>query len=242
MKRQIVLDTETTGLDPQSGHRIIEIGCVELINRRVSGKTYHQYINPQRDIEYSAEQVHGLSNKFLADKPTFAEIVDDFMAFIDGAELIAHNVPFDIGFINHEINLLHKQSQRLETRCRIIDTLPIARKLHPGQRNSLDALCKRYKVDNSSRDFHGGLLDAALLASVYLAMTSEQGSLFTREDTFKTTTKIDTKRSIDRRQSRACKLKIIKANSEELAAHEARLDAIAAAGGSVLWRSSTTTR
>ena len=235
MKRQIALDTETTGLDPKGGHRIIEIGCIELINRRVSGETYHQYINPQRDIELGAEQVHGLSNEFLADKPTFTEIVDDFIAFVDGAELIIHNVPFDVGFINHEFSLLNSQLQPLEKHCRIIDTLPIARKLHPGQRNSLDALCKRYQIDNSNRSFHGGLLDARLLAFVYLAMTSGQHSLFSSQHN-SPEVKMNREASIHQQQLRHYKLKVVKANSEELTAHEARLDAITAASGMALWR------
>ena len=239
IKRQVVLDTETTGLDPHDGHRIIEIGCVELINRRITKKNYHQYINPQRNIEHNAEQIHGLTNEFLANKPTFAEIIDDFIAFVDDAELIIHNVPFDLGFINHELTLLPCQLPRLETHCGIFDTLILARKLHPGQRNSLDALCKRYKIDNTNRNFHGGLLDAELLALVYLAMTSGQENLFTDEHTSQSV-KMKAVQSIRQQKPQHHSFKVVKANSEELVAHESCLDTIAAASGLALWRSSTT--
>jgi len=235
MKRQIVLDTETTGLETKNGHRIIEIGCIELVNRRVTGKTYHQYINPERSIELGAEQVHGLSNEFLLDKPKFSEIFTDFIAFVDGTELIIHNAPFDLGFINHEFKLLAQGLGRLEDSCSIIDTLQLARKLHPGQRNSLDALCKRYAVDNSSRDLHGGLLDAELLALVYLAMTSGQDSLFTAVQKNKKDHR-QVAENMKLEQQRAIKLPVIQANEEELAAHEACLDAIVATAGEALWR------
>lgn len=176
--RQIVLDTETTGLEPSQGHRIIEIGCVELNDRRLTGRHYHQYINPDREVDLGAFQVHGISNDFLADKPRFAEIAEEFLAFVDGAELIIHNAPFDIGFINHEFKLLASPIQPIETYCEITDTLVMARKLHPGQKNNLDALCKRYSVNNTHRELHGALLDSEILALVYLAMTSGQDSLF----------------------------------------------------------------
>lgn len=174
--RQIALDTETTGMDIQAGNRVIEIGCVEISQRAASGRTFHVYLNPDRDSEPGALQVHGLTREFLADKPRFADTVDSFLEFIDGAELLIHNASFDLGFLNHELRLLGR-SERLEDRHSVIDTLRMAREMHPGQRNSLDALCKRYQVDNSGRSYHGALLDARLLADVYLAMTAGQGSL-----------------------------------------------------------------
>jgi DNA polymerase III subunit epsilon len=179
MSRQIILDTETTGLRPTDGHRIIEIGCIEMVNRRLTGEHFHCYLNPNRIIDPGAVAVHGITNEFLLDKPDFADIVEEFLAFIKGAELIIHNAPFDVGFINHELTLHKKKLGKIEDFCQILDTLPLARQRHPGQKNNLDALCKRYKVDNSKRDVHGALLDAQLLARVYLAMTGGQGSLFT---------------------------------------------------------------
>ena len=175
--RQIILDTETTGLEPSDGHRIIEIGCVELVNRRITGNTYHQYIQPDRAIDAGAREVHGITDQFLADKPRFADIADEFLTFIRGAELVIHNAPFDVGFINHEFALLGKSVGSVSEHCTIVDTLAIARRLHPGQRNNLDALCKRYQIDNSQRDLHGALLDAEILADVYLAMTGGQATL-----------------------------------------------------------------
>ncbi len=179
--RQVVLDTETTGIDPAVGHRIIEIGCIELVERRLTGKDFHVYLNPQRQVDEGAMKVHGISNEFLEDKPFFADVVDDFIAFIDGAELIIHNAPFDVGFINAELRRL-KWSKSLEALCTITDTLVLARKKHPGQRNSLDALCKRYEIDNSNRKLHGALLDSEILAFVYLAMTGGQHSLFVNDE------------------------------------------------------------
>lgn len=177
MTRQIILDTETTGLEPAAGHRIIEIGCVELMDRKLTGQSFHVYINPEREIDEGAVEVHGLSAEFLADKPRFAEISDDFLGFVEGAELIIHNAPFDVGFINHELRLLGASLTPIGERCSVIDTLLMARKKHPGQRNSLDALCKRYGIDNSQRTLHGALLDAEILAEVYLAMTGGQITL-----------------------------------------------------------------
>ncbi|WGL17363.1 DNA polymerase III subunit epsilon [Microbulbifer bruguierae] len=176
--RQIVLDTETTGLDPKSGHRIIEIGCVELINRKLTGRHYHQYINPEREVDDGAIEVHGITNEFLVDKPVFSQIVDEFMAFCDGAELVIHNAPFDVGFINAELRRLGSSRwQNVSAHCSVLDTLALARERHPGQKNNLDALCKRYFVDNSQRDLHGALLDAEILADVYLMMTGGQTDL-----------------------------------------------------------------
>ena len=175
--RQVVLDTETTGLETTQGHRIIEIGCVELVNRRLTSNTYHQYINPEREIDAGALEVHGISNDFLADKPVFARVAEDFVAFIEGAELVIHNAPFDVGFIEHELQLLGHKIQRLADVCTVVDTLKLARDKHPGQKNNLDALCKRYEIDNSRRSLHGALLDSEILADVYLAMTGGQTSL-----------------------------------------------------------------
>jgi DNA polymerase-3 subunit epsilon len=174
--RQIILDTETTGLEPADGHRVIEIGCVELIDRRLTGRHFHQYLNPERDIEDGALEVHGISGEFLADKPVFAEVVDEFLAFIEGAELLIHNAPFDLAFLDAELALLGR-ADRVADHAAVIDTLELARELHPGQRNSLDALCKRYEIDDSNRTLHGALLDAGILADVYLAMTGGQSDL-----------------------------------------------------------------
>ena len=174
--RQIVLDTETTGLDPAQGHRVIEIGCIEIENRRLTGRHFHCYLNPDREIDEGAVQVHGITSSFLADKPRFRKVAADFLQFVSEAELIIHNAPFDIGFLNCELKLAGGQYGRLEDYCSVVDTLTMARKKHPGQRNSLDALCKRYEVDNSQRDLHGALLDAEILADVYLLMTGGQTS------------------------------------------------------------------
>lgn len=177
IKRQVVLDTETTGLSTADDHRIIEIGCVEVINRRITGETFHQYINPEREIDAGALEVHGISSEFLADKPKFAEISDDFMRFIDGAELIIHNAAFDVGFLDHELAKINTESRRIIDVSAVLDTLKLARDKHPGQKNNLDALCKRYDIDNSNRELHGALLDSEILADVYLAMTGGQVSL-----------------------------------------------------------------
>jgi DNA polymerase-3 subunit epsilon len=176
MKRQIVLDTETTGIGHESGHRLIEIGCVELIDRRLTGRHYHQYLNPERAVDSGAFRVHGLSNDFLKDKSLFADIQSEFLDFVQGAELVIHNANFDVGFINAELRRI-KHPKKLEDYCRIIDTLELARKKHPGQKNNLDILCKRYQIDATDRVLHGALLDAQLLADVYIAMTSGQKEL-----------------------------------------------------------------
>jgi len=232
--RQIVLDTETTGLEPSDGHRIIEIGCVELVNRRITGNTYHQYIQPDRVIDAGAREVHGITDQFLADKPRFADIAGEFLTFIRGAELIIHNAPFDVGFINHEFARLGKSVEPLSEHCTIVDTLAIARRLHPGQRNNLDALCKRYQIDNSQRDLHGALLDAEILADVYLAMTGGQAalSLDSRVDMHG-----EKAPSIRRLQPDRPPLRVIQASAGELEAHGARLDAIDRAhDGACIWR------
>src|ERR1700716_61225 len=232
--RQVVLDTETTGLEVEQRHRVIEIGCVELFNRRLTGRTYHQYLNPERDIDVGAEQVHGLTREKLARAPTFLQVHPEFLEFIRDAELIIHNAPFDVAFLNAElarIELAHK----LEELCRVLDTLALARQMHPGQRNSLDALCKRYSVDNSHRDFHGALLDARILAEVYLAMTGGQAMLTLSAES-------DTARSRARqagpaRYAQGARIVVIRANENEIAEHEhvlALLDK--ASGGQTVWR------
>ncbi len=178
--RQICLDTETTGLDPRQGHRIIEVACIELENRRLTGRHLHKYINPEREIDAGAQAVHGITLEFLADKPKFADIVDELLEFINGAELVIHNAPFDTGFLNAELDRLGRVP--VETICSVTDTLRMAKQLHPGKRNSLDALCERYEIDNSSRTLHGALLDTELLAEVFLAMTRGQNALMIEPD------------------------------------------------------------
>lgn len=178
--RQVVLDTETTGIGHEHGHRVIEIGCVELVNRRLTQRHFHTYLNPEREVDEGAFKVHGISTAFLQDKPLFKDIIADLIAFIDGAELIIHNAPFDLGFLNAELQRAH-YPQSVERHCRVLDTLEFARKKHPGLRNNLDALCKRYDIDNSNRELHGALLDAEILAWVYLAMTGGQTELFSEE-------------------------------------------------------------
>jgi len=233
MNRQIILDTETTGLEPQQGHRIIEIGCVELINRKLTGRHFHHYINPQRDIDEGAQAVHGISAEFLADKPLFAHLAEAFFEFVKGAELIIHNAPFDVGFINHEFNLLDKGFGKLEDHCTIIDTLAMARHRHPGQKNNLDALCRRYEIDNSHRELHGALLDAEILADVYLAMTGGQITLSLGGET-QNADGSHSEKII--RVQRARPGVVIKASAEELAEHEKKLAQIdKASGGNCLW-------
>ena len=228
--RQIILDTETTGLEPSEGHRVIEIGCVELVDRRLSGQHFHQYLNPERDIEDGALEVHGISREFLLDKPVFADVVEEFLEFIEGAELIIHNAPFDIGFLDAELALLGR-SERMGDRVSVLDTLELARDLHPGQRNSLDALCRRYEVDNSSRTLHGALLDAEILADVYLAMTGGQSDLGLSFDK-------DSSRGVDLSEFEAAErpeLFVLEASDEELAAHRDRLEKIHKKSGHCLW-------
>lgn len=234
--RLIVLDTETTGLEVSQGHRIIEIGCVELVNRKLTGNHFHQYINPGREIDQGAIEVHGITNDFLADKPDFAAIAADFIEFVTGAELVIHNAPFDLGFLNAELKRLPEPADPLETLCGVTDTLVMARGKHPGQRNSLDALCQRYTVDNSQRDLHGALLDAEILADVYLAMTGGQTALQLSETGSDNDGQVRMERIVRLPAERA-PLPVIEASVEERAAHEAQLDAIAeASGGRVLWR------
>ena len=234
-KRQVVLDTETTGLSTADDHRIIEIGCVELVNRRLTGETFHQYINPQRDIDAGAMEVHGITNEALADKPKFADIADDFMQFIDGAELIIHNAAFDVGFLNHELAKIRSEKRTINAICTILDTLKLARDKHPGQKNNLDALCRRYDVNNSNRELHGALLDSEILADVYLAMTGGQTSLslaaeVVRKDKGKATKA--GKALIKKRKP----LKVIKADDAEMLEHDAHLQRLEkASDGQCLW-------
>ena len=233
--RQIVLDTETTGLDPREGHRIIEIGCVEMLDRRLTGNDYHQYLQPDREIDAGAMEVHGISNEMLADKPRFAEIADDLLAYLKGAELIIHNAPFDIGFLNHEWRLLDSNATPLGKLCQVTDSLAMARQKHPGQKNTLDALCKRYDVDNSQRELHGALLDARILSDVYLAMTGGQGALSL--DSSVDASGMRKHEEIRRIDSDRPALRVIEPNVEEMQLHAERLDAVdkACAAGAV-WR------
>jgi DNA polymerase-3 subunit epsilon len=224
--RQIILDTETTGIDPKKGHRIIEIGAVEVIDRRVTGSYYHQYIQPEREVEQEAIDVHGITNEFLKDKPVFSTIVDEFMAFVTGAELIIHNAPFDVGFINHELHLLQPNSWGIiEDQCKITDTLKMARRMYPGQRASLDALCKRLMVDNSNRTLHGALLDAEILADVYLAMTGGQVSLSLKNQQDSNANTASQAMATATAEV-LTQLRIITPSDEELAAHQAYLAAL----------------
>jgi DNA polymerase-3 subunit epsilon len=231
MTRQIVLDTETTGLEPSQGHRVIEIGCVELINRRLTGNNYHQYLQPDREIDEGALQVHGISNEFLKDKPRFNDIVDDLMNYLKGAELVIHNAPFDVGFLDHELKLAGEQYGLINNHCTVIDTLVMARKMHPGQKNNLDALCKRYDVNNSQRDLHGALLDAEILSDVYLRMTGGQvGLALDSEQT--TIKKEDGITGVPGISSDRPPLRIVSASKEELSAHAEFLQKM---GDACLW-------
>jgi DNA polymerase-3 subunit epsilon len=219
MPRQIVLDTETTGLDPAAGHRIIEIGAVEMLNRRLTGARFHQYLNPDREIEAGAIEVHGITNESLADKPRFPDIAADFLEFVRGAELIIHNAPFDCGFINHELRRLDDSKTVVQEICTVTDTLKLARSMHPGQKNDLDSLCRRYSIDNSRRTLHGALLDAEILADVYLAMTGGQTTLFS--DAGSAASGGQSAATVRRLPADRPKLKVILPTTEELAAHEA---------------------
>lgn len=234
--RQIVLDTETTGLNPAEGHRIIEVAAVELIDRRLTGRHYHSYINPERAIDAGAQAVHGLSREFLADKPRFEDIAAELLAFVEGAELVIHNAPFDIGFIDSEFKRLQPALASVTSYCQVLDTLVLARKKHPGQQNSLDVLCRRYSVDNSKRELHGALLDADLLAAVYLAMTGGQTSLFGEEVETNQQPAMLAVSSQAIGHASGIPLKVIHAQADELAAHQERLAAIEKASGKRLWQ------
>ena len=234
--RQVVLDTETTGMDPASGHRVIEIGCVELVNRRLTQRHYHVYLNPDRVIDEGAIRVHGITNEFLADKPRFEDVVAEFMAFVSGAELIIHNATFDVGFLNHELQRYAQGGGEdfgeLEQHCSVVDSLKLAREKHPGQRNSLDALCRRYEIDNTQRTLHGALLDSELLAEVYLAMTGGQLSMDFGDLMGSDSQSVAAERS---RPWEPPQTPVLHATPEELAAHQARLEQIQKKSGQCLW-------
>lgn len=233
-RRQIVLDTETTGIDPKQGHRIIEIGCVELINRRLTGNNFHVYINPQREIEEEAIDVHGITSEFLRDKPLYSDIAQEFFDYIKGAELVIHNAAFDVGHMDNEFSLLNEGYPKTSSFCEILDTLKMARDLHPGQKNNLDALCRRYDIDNAKRTLHGALLDSEILADVYLAMTGGQVKLNLNQN--KDDASEDQKGGIRRLNRDKAPLVVLLANDAEQKAHEARLDTVEKEGGQCVWR------
>ena len=230
--RQIVLDTETTGLEPEQDHRIIEIGCVEMVDRRLTGNNFHVYLQPDRVIDAGAIEVHGITNEFLTDKPRFPDIVVDFLAYITGAELVIHNAPFDVGFLDHELTRMQADMPVIREICGVLDTLVMARRKHPGKRNNLDALCDRYTVDNSKRDKHGALLDAEILAEVYLAMTGGQTSLSLGSEVTS-----GARETVRRAVDKGLSLPVIEAGEEELAAHVQYLQHLARKGGKSIWDS-----
>jgi DNA polymerase III subunit epsilon len=235
-QRQVVLDTETTGLDPAQGHRVIEIGCLELIDRRPTQRQFHVYLQPDRAIDEGAVRVHGLTSEFLANQPRFADIADEFLNFVRGAELIIHNAPFDLSFLNHELRRCGRGQTVLEQICQVEDTLLMARQRHPGQRNNLDALCKRYNIDNTQRTLHGALLDAEILAEVYLTMTRQQDSLFVAE-----TAGAAARRPGSAPRTAALRdrppLPVLRADAAECAAHEGYLDLLdQSSGGPCVWK------
>jgi DNA polymerase-3 subunit epsilon len=233
--RQVVLDTETTGLDWERGHRIIEIGCVEILNRRKTDDNFHCYINPEREVDEAAQEVHGMSLQDLADKPLFADVAQSFLDYIGDAELIIHNASFDVGFLDNELQMAGRDEAKLLSNNQVLDTLTLARQMHPGQRNSLDALCKRYGVDNSRRDLHGALLDARLLADVYLALTGGQGALSLDESA--DTGQQAASRAAQRVDRNGMDLVVVHATAKELRQHNAQLDLIEATGtDGALWR------
>jgi DNA polymerase-3 subunit epsilon len=235
--RQIVLDTETTGLATSQGHRIIEIGCLELVNRRLTGREYHRFLNPERAIDEGAERVHGISNADLEGQPRFADIADELIDFLRNSELVIHNAEFDVGFLEYELSLMKHARPVISEHATVLDTLELARKLHPGQRNSLDALCKRYSVDASRREVHGALIDAELLARVYLAMTGGQTALSLDEEVADVVRNVDETENRPRHSGPA--LKIVTANAAETAAHDALLEKMQDAGACI-WRNTET--
>jgi DNA polymerase-3 subunit epsilon len=230
--RQVVLDTETTGLEPEAGHRIIEIGCVEVVNRRPTNNRFHRYLNPGRAVEAGAIQVHGIDDDFLSTQPRFAEVAHEFLEFVKGAELVIHNADFDVEFINHELRRIDGVPHQIRDCCAVLDTLALARRIHPGQRNSLDALAKRYNVDNSKRDLHGALLDAQILTEIYLSMTGGQVSLSL--DSGEAAVAGGGPRLDERLDRSGLELPVQLASVEELLAHEALLAKIAKRCGRVL--------
>lgn len=226
--RQVILDTETTGLSWERGNRVVEIGCVEFVDRRPTGRTYHQYLNPDCAFEQGAQEVTGLTLEFLADKPRFGEVVDEFLAFIDGAALVIHNAAFDVGFLDNELRLAGARYGCLADRCQIEDSLALARERYPGQRNSLDALCRRLGVDNAHRQLHGALLDAQLLAEVYIGLTSGQEEIgFGAGD--------EAASAVLVRYDNALPRPRVTIQPAELAAHQARLEALRAQAGAAVW-------
>jgi DNA polymerase-3 subunit epsilon len=231
--RQIVLDTETTGLATSQGHRIIEIGCIEIVNRRFTGREYHSFLNPEREIDEGAEAVHGMSLADLENQPRFSDIAEEFLEFIQAAELVIHNAEFDVGFLEHELKLMKHPQSQISDHAIVLDTLRFARKLHPGQRNSLDALCKRYNVDASRRNVHGALIDAELLARVYLAMTGGQAAL-SLDQAVTEIAPASIRLEGDTPKAKL-NLRVVKANEEENAAHQALLNKMKASGECV-WR------
>ncbi len=234
--RQVVLDTETTGLEPNDGHRVIEIGCVEVVNRKITGNNLHIYLNPQREIDEGALAVHGITEEFLADKPTFDKVVDEFLAFVDGAELVIHNAPFDVGFLNHELRMLGGRYGTIEQRCGVLDTLVMARQKHPGQKNNLDALCRRYDVENGHRELHGALLDAEILADVYLAMTGGQTRLSLGGSDGTEQGGAAVAEAIRRLDAGRSGLKVVRASESEISRHNDKLSAIGGNNGEpTLW-------
>ncbi|MCK0152614.1 DNA polymerase III subunit epsilon [Alcanivorax sp. S6407] len=234
--RQVVLDTETTGLEPNDGHRVIEIGCVEVINRKITGNNLHIYLNPMREIDEGALAVHGITEEFLADKPTFDKVVDEFLAFVDGAELVIHNAPFDVGFLNHELRMLGSAYGSIEQRCGVLDTLVMARQKHPGQKNNLDALCRRYDVENGHRELHGALLDAEILADVYLAMTGGQTRLSLGGSDSAEQGGAAVAEAIRRLDAGRSGLKVVRASESEISRHNDKLSAIGGSNGEpTLW-------
>ncbi|NCF77178.1 MAG: DNA polymerase III subunit epsilon [Proteobacteria bacterium] len=237
--RQVVLDTETTGLEVLNGHRIIEIGAVEVVNRRLTGRTFHKYMNPDRAIDDGAKEVHGITEAFLADKPRFADVWPELETFLRGAELVIHNAPFDIAFLNAEVEWLAAKAadapERVDTFCDITDSLVLARRKHPGQKNSLDALCRRYMVDNSQRELHGALLDAEILADVYLLMTGGQDQMFSNGADQEQKSQSESNQQAVRLDIE--QLRVVQAKPEELAAHEAMLELMDKhSDGQTLWR------
>jgi DNA polymerase-3 subunit epsilon len=230
--RQIILDTETTGIDPEAGHNIIEIGCVEMVRRKLTGNTWHEYMKPDRAVEAEAIEVHGITNEFLADKPKFAELARDFLEFVRGAELIIHNAAFDIGFLNTEL-ARNGIRERVDEICSVTDTLLLARKKYPGQRNSLDALCRRYGIDNSHRELHGALLDSEILADVYLALTGGQTSLQLGQGESEDGEGEEPIRRVD---TNALELPVLRASAAECARHEAFLDLLDKKSEGAVWR------
>lgn len=238
--RQIIVDTETTGLEPEQGHRIIEVGCIEMINRKMTDNTFHRYFNPEREVDEAAGEVHGFTLEMLRDKPLFADLAQELFDFINGAELIIHNAPFDVGFLNHEFMLAALGENLIERHCQVLDTLAMAKRMHPGQKNNLDALCKRYAVDNSQRELHGALLDSEILADVYLMMTGGQISLLGATDMSRYASGFaaaNNKAVADSSGQSPIKTPVIAATAEELEAHQQWLELLEKeAPGKVVWK------